>query len=290
MPLEWRHILDAHDSQLDELAARYHLHPLHVEDCRHGNQNAKIEFHDDYVFVVLKPVWMDDEGVIHPSDFDLFIGPGWVITVEEETCAPLHEVLKSLRDNQNKLTSDQLFYRIFDNVVDLYHPVTDRLSERIDQLEEQALEKPQAATIEQLFTLRRALIGMRRILANSRDLLSHLLRTEHHALPKEMMPFWRDVYDHVTRSLDTIEILRDLVSGATELYLSSVANQTNQVMKVLTVFGTVATPAIIITGIYGMNVEHLPFSESPHSWAIIIALIAVVSGATLLLFRRMRWL
>ena len=116
------------------------------------------------------------------------------------------------------------------------------------------------------------------------------MRTEDSRLGPALQPFFRDVYDHVTRNLDSIEIQRDLVTGATELYLSSVANQTNQVMKVLTIFGTVATPAIIITGIYGMNVKHLPFAESPHSWGIVMTMIAIVSWLVLAVLRKLRWL
>lgn len=286
----WHDIRDPNDKLLDELAERYHLHPLHIEDCRHHGQNAKIEFQGNYIFAVLKPVQVTPEPAVEASDLDVFIGPDYVITVEETKCEPLSGIFDRLHNTESKLSPGELFHRIFDGIVDLYIPATDKLSERIDSLEEQALQSPQGSTIEELFTIRRALIELRRILANSRDLTSHLLRTEHPLLPKDLQPFFRDIYDHLARALDTVEIQRDLVNGATELYLSSVANQTNQVMKVLTVFGTVATPAIIITGLYGMNVDHLPFAHHPHSWGIVISLIVLVSGLMLFVFRRMRWL
>ncbi len=288
--MNWHDICDPNDPLLDELAAKYQLHPLHIEDCRHRKQNAKIEFQDRYIFVVLKPVTLDSEGEIDASDLDIFLGPDFVITVQEETCMALQGLRDRLHTTSNNRAPAELLYRIFDGVVDIYGPVTDDLAERIDELEEQALQCPQTSTIEQLFTIRRALIQLRRIIANSRDLTSHLLRTEHPLLPRELQPFFRDIYDHLARALDTIEVQRDLVTGATELYLSSVANQTNQVMKVLTVFGTVATPAIIITGMYGMNLAHLPFANHPHSWGIVSTMIAGVSALMLLIFRRMRWL
>ena len=107
---------------------------------------------------------------------------------------------------------------------------------------------------------------------------------------QDLAPFLRDVYDHLIRNLDLIEIHRDLLNGATELYLSSVANRTNQVMKVLTVFGTIATPALVITGVYGMNLKHLPFAESPQSWVIVLGIIALVSVFMLVVLKRWRML
>jgi magnesium transporter len=289
--MDWYDIRDPDDPQLDALALKYRLHPLHIEDCRHRRQNAKIEFLEGYIFVVLKPVRMaEDECLLNPTDLDVFVGADYVITVQEESCPMASQLLDRLRPSAGKLRPGELLHRIFDGIVDAYIPLTDKLSEHIGLLETEALESPQSTTMERLFDVRRALIELRRILANSRDVLGHILRTEDSRLGPALQPFFRDVYDHVTRNLDGIEIQRDLVTGATELYLSSVANQTNQVMKVLTVFGTVATPAIIITGIYGMNVKHLPFAESPHSWGIVMTLIAIVSGLVLAVLRKLRWL
>jgi magnesium transporter len=248
-----------------------------------------VEFQDNYIFAVLKPVTLQEDNTIDASELDVFAGPDYVITVQEDSCKSLEQLLARMRDTP-EMRPVELMYRIFDGIVDLYQPVADELADRIDTLEEEALQCPQGSTMERIFDIRRALIELRRILANSRDLTTLLMRTQHPLLPQDMQPFFRDVYDHIARTLDLIEVQRDLVNGATELYLSSVANQTNQVMKLLTVFGTVATPAIIITGLYGMNLDHLPFAHHPHSWGIVISLIAAVSALMLFLFRRMRWL
>jgi magnesium transporter len=143
--------------------------------------------------------------------------------------------------------------------------------------------------LEQIFDMKRSLIEMRRVMSNTRDVMGHLLRSEYPVVQKDLTPFLRDVYDHVMRTLDAIEIHRDLLTTTTELYLSSVANRTNQVMKALTVFGAVATPALVITGMYGMNLKHLPFADHPHSWGIVMTMIAAVSGSVLLVLRKLRW-
>jgi magnesium transporter len=138
--------------------------------------------------------------------------------------------------------------------------------------------------------MRRSLIQLRRIMANTRDVLGYVLRMSDTVVGSDLTPFFRDVYDHVMRNLDGIEIQRDLVTGTMELYLSSIANRTNQIMKVLTVFGTIATPALVITGMYGMNLQHLPFADHPHSWGIVMTMIAAVSALMLLVLRKLHWL
>lgn len=286
----WFDIRDPADPLLDELAAKYNLHPLHIEDCRHRNQNAKIEPQDGYLFIVLKPVEAKDECIISAGDLDLFLGPDFLITVQETACPSVAELLDRVRRTSNSQPADQLLYRIVDGLVDSYYPILDKVSDDIDELEDSALTSPEPEMLQRLFEMRRGLIQFRRIMANSRDVMSHLLRSQYPQITPALMPFLRDVYDHIARNLDTIEIQRDLLTGAMELYLSAVANQTNQTMKVLTVFGTIATPALVITGVYGMNLKHLPFQEHPHSWGIVISMILAVSALMLLVFRKLRWL
>jgi magnesium transporter len=288
--MNWYELRDPNDSQLDELAAKYRLHPLHIEDCRHRNQSAKVEAQDGYLFVVLKPVQMDEEGEMVAGDLDLFLGPDYLIVVEETNCAAIRTLLDRISAGAAGMRADQAFYRVIDGLIDSYPPLIDNMSEEIDRLEDKVLSCPEPPMLQSLFRIRRALIELRRILANSRDVMGHLLRSDYPQLGRDMMPFLRDVYDHIARNLDIIEVQRDLVTGATELYLSGVANQTNQVMKVLTVFGTIATPALVITGVYGMNLKHLPFAEHPHSWGIVIGMIAAVSLFMLLVLRKLKWL
>jgi magnesium transporter len=285
----WHDIRDPNDPQLDELAKKYSLHPLHIEDCRNRNQAAKVEPMNDYLFIVLKPVDMTEEYTLRIADLDFFIGRDWIITVQEDRCETATQALNKVKENTN-LRADEIFYRVMDVVVDGYQPVIDRVSDHIDEIEDRAISDPDPEMLENVFDLKRVLIQLRRLLANTRDLVGHLLRNEFPLIGQDLAPFLRDVYDHLIRNLDMIEIHRDLLSGATELYLSSVANRTNQVMKVLTVFGTIATPALVITGVYGMNLKHIPFADSPHSWGIVIGMIALVSVLVLGVLKRWRML
>lgn len=283
--MTWHDIADPSDPELDRLAAEYHLHPLHVEDCRHRGQRGKAEEGPGYEFVVLKPVQITgDDFVFH--DLDVFVGADWVITVQEGDPQTCGNILQPIRAAELRSPA-QALYRIFDATVDAYLPVIDRVDDEIDELEELVLSDPTPEVLSRIFRARRKLIELRRILTNTRDVAAHLYRTEHNLIPSELIPFLRDVYDHVARNLDLVETQRDLLAGAMDVYLSSVANRTNQVMKVLTVLGTIALPALVISGYFGMNLKGLPFAESAYGTLIVSGLMI---GSTLLLLALLRFL
>lgn len=286
----WHDIRDPEDPLLLELAEKYHLHPLHMEDVRNRNQSAKVEPMNGYLFVVLKPVELNEDRALHIADLDFFIGHDWIITVQEESCAPVTTALDKVRNIGASLRADEIFYRVMDSIVDSYQPMIDRITDRIDELEDLALDDPDPEVLSAIFDLKRVLMQLRRILANTRDLTGQTMRHDSGIVKHDLMPFFRDIYDHLMRNLDLIEINRDLLNGATELYLSSVANRTNQVMKALTILGTIATPALVITGLYGMNLKTLPFAEAQHSWGIVLGMIALVSILMLVILRRLKML
>ena len=288
--MEWHDLRDPNDPLLDQLAERYQLHPLHIEDCRHRGQNAKVEEGGHYIFVVLKPVLMEPDGTLTFSDLDLFLGSDFLITVQESECEPVRKILDQFHASAASLRPDQLFYRVMDAVVDAYLPALDHFDELSDTLDVEVLERPTPEALEKIFRARRSLIELRRILANTRDVAGHLQRTDSDLIARSLWPFLRDIYDHVARNLDTVEVQRDLLSGAMEIYLSSQAQRTNQVMKVLTVLGTIALPALVISGFYGMNLQDLPGANSPHGAWLAAALMAACTLVLLGILRFFRWL
>jgi magnesium transporter len=287
--MDWHEIRDPQDPELDRLAERYRLHPLHIEDCRHRHQSAKIEESRGYIFAVLKIVTEQTDGGLRESDLDIFLGRDFIITVEDKNCPPARQLLEQARGAASGQRADQVFYRIIDGVVDSYLPTLEHFNEVIDELEDQVLDRPSPDTLERIFDTKRSLILLRRVLVNTRDVAGHLQRSESELIHREMWPFLRDVYDHVSRNLDLVETQRDLLTGTLDIYLSSVANRTNQVMKVLTVLGTIALPALVISGIYGMNLKGLPWVDSPHGAAIVSGVMAATTVVLLIILRLMRW-
>jgi magnesium transporter len=285
----WHDLRDPKDPELDVLAERYHLHPLHVEDCRHGNQRAKVEEGADYLFVVLKPVHVADNEEVSITDLDLFLGRDYLITVQEGHCPAVRAYLDQLHAASGTSRPDQLFYKVADGVVDAYSPALDCFNETIDQIEDTVIEKPSPSTLQRVFGAKRGLIELRRALSNMRDVAGQLQRMETGLIQHDLSPFLRDLYDHLARNLDMVEMQRDLLSGAMDVYLSSVANRTNQVMKVLTVLGTIALPSIVISGLYGMNIKGLPWTDSPYSSEIVIGIMVLTTAALLVVLKKFDW-
>jgi magnesium transporter len=288
--VDWHDLRDPNSHELDDLAERYHLHPLHIEDCRHRHQRAKVEEGADYLFIVLKPVHITKDGEVEVTELDIFLGADYLITVEEGDCPTLRAHLDELHGKvQNGIRPDQLLYRIADGVVDGYIPVLDWFSEMIDGIEDKVLEDPSPVMLQKIFESKRGLIDLRRALSNMRDVAGHLQRVETPLIQRDLWPFLRDLYDHLARNMDLTETQRDLLTGAMDVYLSSVANRTNQVMKVLTVLGTIALPSIVISGFFGMNTKDLPFMESPHATQLVVLVMVGTTAILLYVLRRFHW-
>jgi magnesium transporter len=288
--MPWYEIHDPAEAELDRLAAEYHLHPLHVEDCRHRNQRAKIEESEGYIFIVLKTAELKGDEELEVGDVDIFLGRDFLITVHETECQAMLRAMNEIRARGNGAGRlDMICYRVMDSLVDTYLPILDHLNEQIDSIEDEVLEKPSPEMLERIFGLKRALIELRRILTNMRDVAAHLQRTENKLMARDLWPFLRDIYDHVARNLDAIEMQRDLLTGSLDIYLSSVANRTNQVMKVLTVLGTVALPSLVISSFYGMNVKGLPWADANHAVAVVIGAMALTTGLLLWVLKRFGW-
>jgi len=288
--VQWYDIRDPNDAELDRLAERYNLHPLHIEDCRHRNQRAKAEEHGGYIFVVLKPVVCSPEQVLSLIDLDIFVGEEFVITVRESACPEVDEMLDRLRASWGTWTrGDQLLHRIVDGVVDAYLPTLDRYSDLIGDLEEAVVENPGPQELQKLLNARRALIQLRRVLANTRDVAGYLQRTNSELISADLWPFLRDVYDHITRDLEIVEMERDLINGALDIYLSSVSNRMNNTMKALTVIGTVVLPALLIASVYGMNVDGLPWSHARYGFGLVVGMMVTLMAALLLVLRKKGW-
>ena len=183
---------------------------------------------------------------------------------------------------------DRLFYMIVDQIVDGYQPVLDKLADEIADIEDVVLDRPDPETLAQIFSLKRKLVEFRRVAGGMREVVNSLMRREKGLLGDDLDPYFRDIYDHIIRTVDLIETYRDLLSGALDIYLSAVANRTNEVMKVLTIWGTVALPLVIITGFFGMNLK-LPWAETLTAPTYAVALMAISTIAVLVYFKTKRW-
>jgi len=285
--MPWYELESAHDPRLDELAKQYNLHPLHIEDCRSDNEGVKVDTAPHYTFAVFKPVHLNGESAF--TTIDIFAGKDFFITITEPSCPASSEALSRARRDGSDDNPGKLLYLILDTIVDLYFPAIDRFDDRIDDLEDTVIGTPSPEILQSVFAMKRELIDLRRILVNTRDASLHLQRDPGSVINAEQQPYVRDIYDHVVRLLDAVETQRDLLNNTLDIYLSSVANRTNEVMKVLTVVGTIALPVIAISGVYGMNLKGLPFETSPQGALYVGGMTILCTVLLLAVLRKLKW-
>lgn len=301
--MPWYELNDPNDPKLTELAQKLGLHPLYIEDVRSPGERVKVEQEPTYTFAILRPSYTppanDNLDAAPPpptfSKLSLFAGTGpdgqpYFLTIADPTCPATGQALARAHREPADAKPARLLYLILDTIVDNYFPALDHLNDRIDTIEDKVVDCPEPPVLQSIFALKRQLIDLRRVLVNTRDATLHLQRDPNSIVDAEHQPFVRDIYDHVARLLDSVDTERDLLNNALDIYLSSVANRTNEVMKVLTVISTIALPALAITGVYGMNLKGLPFEESPHGAAIVAALTLAFTLVLLYTLRRRRWL
>lgn len=283
--LNWYDISDPKSPELDELARTYRLHELQIEDTRHPPQRAKVEEPEQYAFLVLKKLKTTDE--VHFLDFDIFIGPDFLITVHYG-CGKFVDRVQHLAEQNGFNRLDKVFHTIVDLIVDEYQPLLDCIADNISDIESAVLESPNPEVLSRIFKIKRDLILFRRIAGAMREVVNAIIRREKGFVGDDLDPYFRDVYDHLVRTVELIESYRDLLTGSLDIYLSAVANRTNEVMKVLTIWGTVALPLVIITGFFGMNLK-LPWEENTHGLWYAIALMLASTVAVLVYFKRKKW-
>jgi magnesium transporter len=283
--LEWFDVADPRSKELDDLAQRFGLHELQIEDCRDRPQRAKTEDLDRYNFTIVKHIRQVDP--LSFDDVDLFLGPDFLISVRTADSVFMDHILRCVEQEQvDRL--DRVFYMILDRLVDEYQPVLDKLADDISEIEEVVLQRPEPPTLARIFALRRELVDFRRVASSMREVINALMRRENGLLGGDLDLYFRDVYDHIARTVDMIETYRDLLSGALDIYLSAVSNRTNEVMKVLTIWGTVTLPLVIITSFFGMNF-HLPWTDNPHGIWYAFGLMTVSTVGILIYFKAKRW-
>jgi magnesium transporter len=291
--MPWYQLDNPSDPKLDELARQYDLHPLHIEDVRSKDESVKVDTGANYTFAVFKTVSLKPnpdrptEKMPVFSTIDVFAGKDFLIPVVNPECPSTDEALSRARRAGDDEHPSRLLYVILDTIVDHYFSAIDCFDDRIDDLEDAVIDSPSSDILQKIFSIKRELVDLRRVLVNTRDACLHLQRDPNTIIEADYQLYVRDIYDHVVRLLDSVETQRDLLNNTLDIYLSSVANRTNEVMKLLTVFGTIALPALAISSIYGMNLKGLPFEDSPHG-AWFAGLLTLLCTAILLLILRKR--
>ncbi len=304
-PVLWVELDGISDLQLlQNLGERFGLHPLALEDVLNVGQRPKVEPYSDHLFIVAQMILQDEDGAISWEQVSMFLGPGFLITIEEDpstdTFAPVHERLDGGRGLIRKQRADYLCYALLDTVVDHSFPILESLGDSLESLEEVVLKTPENQQMHQLHECKRLLAMLRRYVWPEREVLNSLLHDESGLIRRDTKVYLRDCYDHTIQIMDLIESYRDVSSSLMEIYLSSVGMRTNEIMRVLTVISSIFIPLTFLAGVWGMNFQaekdgrvmpwNMPELHHPLGYPMCLVLMAAIAFFQILYFKRKKWM
>ncbi len=293
--VRWIDVKGLHETEVVRgVAGPFGVHPLLIEDILNTSQRPKLEDHGEYLFLVFKMLYPGgQEGEVCAEQVSLVLGRGYVITFQESGTDVFESVRERIRTSRGLIRTqgaDYLAYALIDAVVDHYFPILEDLEEAIEATEGELLDNPTVDTLAAIHRLKNDTLFYRRNLWPLRDVLYVLERGDSGLIADKTRIYLRDVYDHIIQVVDTTEIYRELIAGQLELYLSTVSNRMNEVMKVLTIFASIFIPLTFIAGIYGMNFQYMPELGWRWGYPVLLGCMLTVGVAMVFFFRRRHWL
>jgi magnesium transporter len=284
-------------SVLEKLCHHFGLHPLVIEDILHTSQRPKVEDYDEYLYIVARMLHIGgNKQGIHSEQISIVLGKTFVISFQEEDGDIFNPIRERIRKNKGRIRRsgpDFLAYSLLDMIVDNYFIIIEAIGERIEGMEEELIRSASPKTLQKIHKLKREMVMLRKSVWPLREVVNALereVRSKTPLIKKDTGIYLRDLYDHTIQVIDTVETYRDMSSGMLDIYLSSVSNKMNEVMKVLTIIGTIFIPLTFITGLYGMNFKFMPELSHPLGYPAVIFIMLVMIVGMLFYFRRKKWI
>jgi len=289
----WADVSDPTSRDFEELAEEFGFHHLSIEDCRNEHQRPKVEEYAGYYFIVLYEAELaGPNDRLELRELNIFLGKNYLVTVHSRPIRAIETARRLWHEwtDRAEQGSGLLAYLLIDAIVDDYLPLLDAVSERMDELEDSIFGEFRAESLEEIFSIKKKLLYLRRSITPLRDVFNTMLRREQPIFPRETHVYFQDVFDHLIRVADTIDTLRDMLSSTMDAYLSVAGNRMNQVMKRLTSISTILMSVTLIAGIYGMNFVFMP--ELKWRYGYVFALLSMV-GVGLALYaylKKVKWI
>jgi magnesium transporter len=294
--ITWINVEGVHQVEMvEKLGECYGFHPLVLEDILNTDQRPKMEIYGDYIYIVLKMFCVGDAGgSTEVEQVSLILGSNFVISFQEgkkgDVFNPVRERIRGGKGLIRKMGADYLAYSLLDTIVDNYFLILEKLGERVELLEEELMAQPTTKTLQEIQKFKSEMIFVRRAVWPLREVIMGLSRKESPLIKETTEIYLRDVYDHTVQVMDTIEVYREMLSGMLDIYLSSVSNKLNAVMKVLTIIATIFMPLTFIAGIYGMNFKYMPELEWRWGYPAVWLIVVIIGISMSVYFRKKKWL
>ena len=270
------------------------LHILTMEDILNTEQRPKIEDYGSYYFIVMKMLTYNEKlHEINQEQVSIIIKDNLVLTFQEregDVFNPIRERINSIDSKLRRNGADFLLYALMDAIVDNYFIILEKIGDEIEDIEETILSDPTDSTMRNLYELKRNIVLLRKNIWPMREVIGFLERTDVKTVKEGTRVYFRDLYDHTIQVIDNIESLRDLIAGMVDIYLSTISNRMNSVMKVLTIIATIFIPLTFIAGVYGMNFDFMPELHWKFSYPFVWGVMILIGLIMLYFFRRKKWL
>lgn len=278
---------------LKNIGATFNLKGLTLEDILNTNQRPKIEEFENYIFIVLKiMLWNATKKKFSVEQISIVFGENFLLSFQESTTSLITQIQERIRKNQGRLRnngSDYLAYSLLDIIIDQEFIILDYLGETIEKIEDSIVGSSKPKNLQELYSLKRKILLFRKAVWPTREIVNHLLHATGPLVATTTIPYLRDVYDHIVQVMDTIETFRDLLSNILDIYLASLTNKTNEVMKVLTIIATIFIPITFIASIYGMNFTNMPELHWRYGYPFTLLTMLIVTICMLAYFKNKKW-
>jgi magnesium transporter len=281
-------------NDLEKVGECFKIHPLVLEDILEVGQRPKVEDYDDYLYIVLNAIQPVAEGEkLVAEEISLVLGSHYLLSFysgNDDIYAPIRERLLQAKGRVRKLGADYLAYSLIDLVVDNYFVELEKFGDQMESLEDEVVARPSPQILRDVHRFKNDMIMLRKSLWPLREVIARLERRESPLISESLGNYFRDVYDHTVIAIDTVETYRDILSGMLDIYLSSMSNRLNEIMKVLTIIATIFMPLTFITSLYGMNFKHMPELQWEYGYYGVIGMVVVIAVAMLGYFRSKHWI
>lgn len=291
----WINVHGVHDAEvIQNIGKKFNLHPLVIEDILNLDQRPKLDTYDQYLFLETHNFYYDSASMsVSSEQISLILGHHWLLSFQERQTGafePIRERLRMSRASIRDLGIDYLAYALIDSVVDRYYKALEAMTDDAENLEEALLSRPGNAELHGIHQLKHASITLRRAVWPMRELLNTLTRNEANYFQPSTIPYLRDVYDHIVNFIETLEAIRDTLSGLMDIYMTSVSQRVNLEVRALTVVAMLFMPATLIAGIFGMNFKYIPWIEDHNAFWYAVAIMLGIATIMGLIFWRRQWL
>ncbi len=290
----WINVDGIHDvAVMEDFEKYFGLHTLLLEDIMNTNQRPKAEDYGPYLYFVLKMIYLEDHERICDEQVSIILGKNYVITFQERTGDVFDTIRQRLRNGKGRIrksNADYLAYALIDSIIDHYFIILEKVGDSLEELEEEVVSNPSKYTLQKIHKMKREMVSLRKTVWPLREIISFMERSETELIDQGIDIYLRDLYDHTIQVIDTLETYRDMVSGLLDIYLSSISNKMNEVMKVLTIIATIFIPLTFIAGIYGMNFAFMPELQWKYGYFAILFVMAIIFVGMIIYFKRKKWL